>query len=164
MTWKCMVSSDTVINPVWLKPGLTQAVPCPCGAAVAQWWPWLGTATIPALRDLHFALLTWALHQLDLIPSALAVLFPLSLNGKHNLRNFLFRHHHGKDEGRFCGCGQQHVLNCFVLSAAVPITEPMINACRLTGFDTRLCTPRSCYREEEGASEQWASEQEIKHS
>lgn len=55
-----MESSDTVMNPVaGLKAGVTQAVRCPCGAAVALWWPWICTATIPEFRgDLRVALLT----------------------------------------------------------------------------------------------------------
>lgn len=76
------------------------------------------------------------------------------------MRNFLFHHHHRTDEDRFCGCGQQHFLNCFVLSFAFPITEP-INTRRFTGFSTVLCTPQTAT---ERKREYLSSKPEIRRS
>lgn len=70
----------------------------------------------------------------------------LSFFKEENKTQGIFHHHHGTDEDRFCGCGQQHFLNCFVLSFAVPITES-INTRRLTGFSTALCTAAERKRE-----------------
>lgn len=112
-------------------------------------------------RRLHFALLIQASHQLDQILSALAVLFPSSLNRKIELKASSFPPPSWKRWGQVLWLWPATFsqLFCVKLCSSHHRAHKHTQTWR---FHHRALY--SCCREEEGASEQGAREQEIKHS